>query len=100
MGNISKVPVPIAFVESELGTDKQNVEIAVVVIVQKGAAVADGLKDGEGRFAGDSPAIAQAVARGDIGKSNWAFHVVDRRQRLILHAWSVRSKRLRRRNIL
>src|SRR5579884_1454065 len=66
MGYIGKMAVSIASIESRLRPDEEDVEVAVVIVVQQGAAVADGLKDVHRALAGDRPLIAKPRLLGDI----------------------------------
>src|SRR5581483_787679 len=76
--HIAEMAVSIALVESELGADEQNIEVAVVVVVQEGTAVADGLQNGERTLAWNLPAIIQPGFLGDFAKQQ-ASSAFDRR---------------------
>ena len=43
VSDLGEMAVSIAFVESEFGADEENIQVAVLIVVQEGAAVADGL---------------------------------------------------------
>src|SRR5579871_611993 len=67
MADISEMPMPISLIKRHvIGAYQQNVEVAVVVIVQEGAAVADGLKDVERPRARDDPAVVNAGGLGNV----------------------------------
>src|SRR5579872_6244059 len=55
-------------IEGDGGSDKQDIEAAVLVIVQEGAAVADGLQDVERALVRDGPRVAQPGRIGDVAK--------------------------------
>src|SRR2546423_1374515 len=56
----------VAFVEREFGSNEQDVEVAVVVEIQKSAAVADGLQDIQRALARDGPGIMKAGRSGEV----------------------------------
>jgi hypothetical protein len=43
--------------EGERGAYEEDIEVAIVIEVEEGASVADGLKDVEGARAGDNPTV-------------------------------------------
>src|SRR5262249_14416782 len=59
MRDLRKMPLPISSKERRSGPDQQDVQATVLVVIQEGAAAADGLKNMEGGFAFDLPPVAQ-----------------------------------------
>jgi hypothetical protein len=71
VGDIRKVALAVTFVECQFRPDQQNVEIAVVVVIQKSTAVADGLKDIQRAFTRNFPMIVDPGCLTDFAKANW-----------------------------
>ena len=97
MSHIGEMAFAIASVERETGADQKDVQVAVVVVVEEGAAVPDPLEDVNGTRAGDVPAIAQPISCRDINKRNRAPGVDKGWERLILNRRARWWHRLRRR---
>lgn len=55
-----EVALAVSLVERELWPNEQDIEVAVVVVVEQRAPVADGLEDGERTLALHLPLIVQA----------------------------------------
>jgi len=65
---VREAAMPIAFIEGEARPYKQNIKVAVVVVVQERAAVTDCLQDVERPRSGNTPAIIQSGLCCDIDK--------------------------------
>src|SRR5262245_4963065 len=55
----------VALIQSAFGADEQDVEVAILVVVQKRAPVADGLENIQGALARDLPAVVESGTRRD-----------------------------------
>src|SRR5207245_1349527 len=68
VGDVCEMPPAIAFVERKFGTNEKYVKIAVIVVIQEGAAVADGLQDIQWSRPSNGPGVLDSGAGGDIFK--------------------------------
>src|SRR5579871_994088 len=68
---VREVAVPVSLVEGDMiGAYQKNIQVAIVVVIQEGAPIADGLKDVHGTAAGNRPLIAQSGGFRHIHKSD------------------------------
>src|SRR5579875_592039 len=56
-GDVLEVSFTVIVEEGERGGYEEDIEVAIVIEVEEGASVADGLKDVEGARAGDNPTV-------------------------------------------
>src|SRR5205085_10081877 len=71
--NVREVAMAVAREKSGSWTDQENIEIPVVVEVEEGAPVADGLKDVERPRSGDFPLVMDSGGFRDFGERRSAF---------------------------
>src|SRR5438067_1909218 len=62
----------IAAIEREPCADEQDVQVAVVIEVEEGAAVADGLKDIQRALPGNRPAVVEPRAEANLAEGDSA----------------------------
>src|SRR5579875_237208 len=75
LGDVLEVSFTVIMEEGEGGADEEDIEVAVVIEIEEGASVADGLEDVERSRAGDDPPIIQTGIGGHVNKARSVWRI-------------------------